>query len=185
MVNRHRGEIEADARRQELSAVPHARRARRARACLRRGRHARRRRAFRGGRIAAKDAIRIIGAGLRGAGYELDDAAVAAMKMRGRRGRLRRYRGAAAGRDLHRVQAGADCRPFGRAPSGEVTPEGSRRPPEPFPWDAAMAAGLGTLRLAPRDFWSMTPRELDAALRGALGLVAASAGDERVPISWR
>jgi uncharacterized phage protein (TIGR02216 family) len=36
-----------------------------------------------------------------------------------------------------------------------------------------MTAGLGMLRLAPRDFWSMTPRELDAALRGALGLVAA------------
>ena len=35
-----------------------------------------------------------------------------------------------------------------------------------------MTAGLGTLRLSPRDFWSMTPRELDAALRGALGLVA-------------
>ncbi len=35
-----------------------------------------------------------------------------------------------------------------------------------------MTAGLGTLRLAPRDFWAMTPRELDAALRGALGLVA-------------
>jgi uncharacterized phage protein (TIGR02216 family) len=32
-----------------------------------------------------------------------------------------------------------------------------------------MAAGLGVLRLAPRDFWSMTPRELDAALRGLLG----------------
>lgn len=41
---------------------------------------------------------------------------------------------------------------------------------EPFPWDEAMTAGLGTLRLAPSDFWSMTPRELDAALRGALGL---------------
>jgi uncharacterized phage protein (TIGR02216 family) len=37
-----------------------------------------------------------------------------------------------------------------------------------------MTAGLGTLRLAPDDFWSMTPRELDAALRGALGLVAAT-----------
>jgi len=32
-----------------------------------------------------------------------------------------------------------------------------------------MAAGLGTLRLAPRDFWTMTPRELEAALRGAFG----------------
>lgn len=37
-----------------------------------------------------------------------------------------------------------------------------------------MTAGLGTLRLAPHDFWSMTPRELDAALRGALGLTAAT-----------
>ena len=52
--------------------------------------------------------------------------------------------------------------------------EDPRRPPEPFPWDAAMTAGLGTLRLAPHDFWSMTPRELDSALRGALGLVAAT-----------
>jgi uncharacterized phage protein (TIGR02216 family) len=33
-----------------------------------------------------------------------------------------------------------------------------------------MTAGFGTLRLAPCDFWAMTPRELDAALRGAVGL---------------
>jgi uncharacterized phage protein (TIGR02216 family) len=32
-----------------------------------------------------------------------------------------------------------------------------------------MAAGLGVLRLRPSDLWSMTPRELDAALRGMLG----------------
>ena len=32
-----------------------------------------------------------------------------------------------------------------------------------------MATGLGLLRLTPRDFWSMTPRELDAALRGLFG----------------
>jgi uncharacterized phage protein (TIGR02216 family) len=32
-----------------------------------------------------------------------------------------------------------------------------------------MAAGLGLLRLRPADFWSMTPRELDAALTGLLG----------------
>jgi uncharacterized phage protein (TIGR02216 family) len=44
-----------------------------------------------------------------------------------------------------------------------------RREPEPFPWGAAMTAGLGMLRLAPDDFWSMTPRELDAAMRGAFG----------------
>lgn len=36
-----------------------------------------------------------------------------------------------------------------------------------------MAAGLGTLRLSPPVFWAMTPRELDAALRGAFGVEAA------------
>ena len=33
-----------------------------------------------------------------------------------------------------------------------------------------MEAGLGLLRLAPQVFWAMTPRELDAGLRGALGI---------------
>jgi uncharacterized phage protein (TIGR02216 family) len=32
-----------------------------------------------------------------------------------------------------------------------------------------MSAGLGLLRLRPADFWSMTPRELAAALSGLLG----------------
>ena len=32
-----------------------------------------------------------------------------------------------------------------------------------------MAFGLGVLRLAPAHFWAMTPRELDAAVRGRLG----------------
>ncbi len=32
-----------------------------------------------------------------------------------------------------------------------------------FPWAAAMAFGLGRLRLAPSAFWAMTPRELAAA----------------------
>jgi uncharacterized phage protein (TIGR02216 family) len=32
-----------------------------------------------------------------------------------------------------------------------------------------MAAGLGHLRLPPAHFWSMTPRELAAALRAVLG----------------
>ena len=32
-----------------------------------------------------------------------------------------------------------------------------------------MAAGLGLLRLPPAVFWSMTPKELEAALRGLLG----------------
>ena len=35
-----------------------------------------------------------------------------------------------------------------------------------------MAAGLGLLRLAPAHFWSMTPRELAAALRGLFGTSA-------------
>jgi uncharacterized phage protein (TIGR02216 family) len=38
-----------------------------------------------------------------------------------------------------------------------------------------MEAGLGTLGHAPSVFWAMTPRELDAALRGALGPVAREA----------
>lgn len=32
-----------------------------------------------------------------------------------------------------------------------------------FPWDEMMALGLGRLRLAPRDFWAATPREIAAA----------------------
>ncbi|MCF6303512.1 MAG: phage tail assembly chaperone [Devosiaceae bacterium] len=34
---------------------------------------------------------------------------------------------------------------------------------KPFPWDNVMKFGLGTLGLAPGDFWTMTPRELSAA----------------------
>ena len=36
--------------------------------------------------------------------------------------------------------------------------------PSGFPWGRIMQLGLGQLRLAPKDFWSMTLRELDAAL---------------------
>lgn len=39
----------------------------------------------------------------------------------------------------------------------------------PFPWPQALAFGLGTLRLAPDQFWRMTPRELAAAVRGLCG----------------
>ncbi|QRM54757.1 rcc01693 family protein [Sinorhizobium sp. BG8] len=38
--------------------------------------------------------------------------------------------------------------------------------PLPFPWDAVLHAGLAGLRLSPREFWSLTPRELHAALGG-------------------
>ncbi len=40
-----------------------------------------------------------------------------------------------------------------------------------------MAAGLGLLRLEPRAFWSMTLREIEAALRGLYGV----AGTDRPP----
>ena len=42
---------------------------------------------------------------------------------------------------------------------------------EIFPFRAAMAFGLGQLKLSPRDFWAMTPRELAAAAEGMLGRV--------------
>ncbi len=32
-----------------------------------------------------------------------------------------------------------------------------------------MAVGFGVLGLAPQVFWAMTPKELEAALRGPLG----------------
>lgn len=52
------------------------------------------------------------------------------------------------------------------------------RAPQPFPWEAAMGFGLGVLRLSPRDFWLMTPRELAAAMRGPAP--ASSAADRAV-----
>jgi len=33
-----------------------------------------------------------------------------------------------------------------------------------------MAAGLGSLGLPPSEFWRMTPKEIDAAVRGRFGL---------------
>jgi uncharacterized phage protein (TIGR02216 family) len=32
-----------------------------------------------------------------------------------------------------------------------------------FPWNDVMATGLGLLRLSPKTFWSMTPREFERA----------------------
>lgn len=34
-----------------------------------------------------------------------------------------------------------------------------------FPWDEAMAAGMGVLRLSPGAFWAMSPREFAGAIR--------------------
>lgn len=83
MVNRHRGEIEA-----VLDGRPY-------RLCLTLGALADLEHAFgeedmlavaerfESGRITARDAIRVIGAGLRGAGHDIDDQAVAAMQAEG------------------------------------------------------------------------------------------------------
>jgi uncharacterized phage protein (TIGR02216 family) len=39
-----------------------------------------------------------------------------------------------------------------------------------FPWRELMAFGLGQLKLAPRDFWAMTPKEIAAAIEGLAGI---------------
>jgi uncharacterized phage protein (TIGR02216 family) len=39
----------------------------------------------------------------------------------------------------------------------------------PFPWREAMQFGFGVLRLSPRAFWAMTPRELGAAMEARAG----------------
>lgn len=46
-----------------------------------------------------------------------------------------------------------------------------------------MEAGLGTLRLSPPIFWAMTPRELEAALRGAYGVARQAHCMSRVDLS--
>ena len=83
MVNRHRGEIEA-----VLDGKPH-------RLCLTLGALAELEDAFgeddmlalasrfEAGRLSARDAVRIIGAGLRGGGLDLDDARIARMQADG------------------------------------------------------------------------------------------------------
>jgi len=39
----------------------------------------------------------------------------------------------------------------------------------PFPWREAMRFGFGVLRLASKDFWALTPRELSAAFEAING----------------
>ena len=40
---------------------------------------------------------------------------------------------------------------------------------QPFPWKDAIGFGLGVLRLAPDQFWRMTPRELACAIETVRG----------------
>lgn len=44
---------------------------------------------------------------------------------------------------------------------------------QPFPWKQAIGFGLGVLRLAPEQFWRMTPRELACAIETVRGAGAA------------
>lgn len=52
--------------------------------------------------------------------------------------------------------------------------------PRPFPWQEAMGFAFAVLRMPPDAFWSMTPRELAAAIRFASGSVAAPPGRARL-----
>ena len=45
----------------------------------------------------------------------------------------------------------------------------SERAVAPFPWRQAIGFGLGVLKLAPEQFWRMTPRELSYAIEAATG----------------
>ncbi len=42
-----------------------------------------------------------------------------------------------------------------------------------------MAAGLGFLALPPSEFWRMTPKEIDAALRGRFGAASGATAPPR------
>lgn len=39
----------------------------------------------------------------------------------------------------------------------------------PFPWVEVMGFGFGVLRLSSKTFWSMSPREINAAYTGIYG----------------
>ena len=46
-----------------------------------------------------------------------------------------------------------------------------------------MAAGLGSLALPPSEFWRMTPKEIDAALRGRFGLGTKNTAPSRTDLA--
>ncbi|MHB0953630.1 MAG: rcc01693 family protein [Allorhizobium sp.] len=56
--------------------------------------------------------------------------------------------------------------------------------PGPFPWGAAMHAGLCLLRLDPAIFWALSPREF-AAMTGALAPRPARLGRVRLEALMR
>ena len=52
---------------------------------------------------------------------------------------------------------------------------------KPFPWHEAMGFGLGVLRLAPDQFWRMTPRGVVALLRARAEDNAQAAAAKNAP----
>ena len=108
---------------------------------------------FSRGRLSATDLIRIVGAGLRGAGHAIADEAVRAMQA---------DNGAAG---FATIVAELLTATFGAAPKArrETLDRRSGRA-ERISLGPVMAAGFGLLRLSPKTFWSMTPRELERAM---------------------
>ena len=49
---------------------------------------------------------------------------------------------------------------------------------KPFPWNDAIGFGIGILRLSPKEFWAMTPRELALAIRAVTGAAPPMRRDE-------
>lgn len=76
---------------------------------------------FEAGRISARDCQRIIGAGLRGAGFDINDQAVASMRVEG---------GAAGYVDIVARLLSAT---FGATPGGDETGTGGEEVTGPFP----------------------------------------------------
>ncbi|WDR06397.1 phage tail assembly chaperone [Devosia rhodophyticola] len=49
-----------------------------------------------------------------------------------------------------------------------------------FPWANVMQFGFGVLKLSPEALWTMTPRELAAAMRGGHAIAAGPLGRDEL-----
>jgi hypothetical protein len=122
---------------------------------------------FENGRLSARDIIRIVGAGLRGAGNRVSDEDVAEMSTEAGVAGFAAIAAELAMGDLWRRRAGTGGQTQSR-PGG--IPSGGRRKPSRaagggavtkqeralFPWASAIRFGLGRLRLSPRTFWALS-----------------------------